>query len=271
MTELGVQGFQAIGGLKTDPQHGEYAQPMERQRLLESLVQAVGGREVEEVQFLSEPPQLRACLRVRRSLIGLLGFREIADHVLPLVSRAAPHHCPASEHGLDRLAQSLGSVDHAQQTRLWAQPTIDQALQEGGTDPLVLGRRLHIAKDLLLPSRRDPQRGDDRVRRERLAVEHERDELVQVQPPFTQGLQMPGARSDKAAGDARHTQPKGGGHRLRTGFVLPTGQAHQDLPEQARICRPRAVELFVRGQGDLAVRRSVAYPRNGDGQFLIGQ
>lgn len=82
---------------------------------------------------------------------------------------------------------------------------------------------------------------------------------------------MPGARSDKAAGDARHTQPKGSGHRLRTGFVLPTGQAHQDLPEQARICRPRAVELFVRGQEDLAVRRSVAYQRNRDGQFLIGQ
>ena len=72
LAELGIQGFQAIGGLETDPQHGEYAQPMERERLLESLVQAVGRREVARAQFLSEPPQRRAGFRVRRSLIGLL-------------------------------------------------------------------------------------------------------------------------------------------------------------------------------------------------------
>jgi len=47
--------------------------------------------------------------------------------------------------------------------------------------------------------------------------------------------------------------------------------AHQDLPEQVRICCPRVLKLFVCGQGDLAVRRSVAHPRKGDGQFLIAQ
>ena len=46
---------------------------------------------------------------------------------------------------------------------------------------------------------------------------------------------------------------------------------HQDLPEQARICCQQALQLFVRGQGDLAVCRSVARPRKGDGQFLIAQ
>lgn len=34
------------------------------------------------------------------------------------------------------------------------------------------------------------------------------------------------------------TQPKRFWNRLRTGCVLPTGQAHQDLPEQACIGRP---------------------------------
>jgi len=71
LAELGIQGFQTIGGLETDPQHGEYAQPMQRERLLESLVQAVGRREVVRAQFLSEPPQRRAGFRVRRSLIGV--------------------------------------------------------------------------------------------------------------------------------------------------------------------------------------------------------
>jgi len=47
--------------------------------------------------------------------------------------------------------------------------------------------------------------------------------------------------------------------------------AHQFLPEQVRICCPRALKLFVWGQGDLAVRLSVAHPRKGDGQFLIAQ
>lgn len=47
--------------------------------------------------------------------------------------------------------------------------------------------------------------------------------------------------------------------------------AHQDLPEQVRIYCLRALKLFVYGQGDLAVCRSVARPRKGDGQFLIAQ
>ena len=47
--------------------------------------------------------------------------------------------------------------------------------------------------------------------------------------------------------------------------------AHQDLPEQARICCQQALKLFVRGQGDLAVRRRSRTRGKGDGQFLIAQ
>ena len=113
LAELGIQGFQTIGGLETDPQHGEYAQPMERECLLESLVQAVGSREVARAQFLSEPPQRRTGFRLRRSLIGLLKpsppggllrFREVADHVLALVPLTALDQGLGAEHRLNGCA-----------------------------------------------------------------------------------------------------------------------------------------------------------------------
>jgi len=51
------------------------------------------------------------------------------------------------------------------------------------------------------------------------------DELVPVQAPLTEGLQV-GARAPGCSGGRhwRHS-PKRGRHRLLTGFILPTGQA----------------------------------------------
>ena len=92
-----------------------------------------------------------------------------------------------------------------------------------------------------------------------------------VQAPLTEGPQVAGAGPYEAAGDTGGTEPKRDRYRLRTGFVLPTGQAHQHLPKQAGIRRPRDLQPFVRGQRDLSVRDPIAHARDRDGQLLIGE
>ena len=82
---------------------------------------------------------------------------------------------------------------------------------------------------------------------------------------------MAGASPDEAAGDTGGTQPKCGRYRLRTGFVLPTGQATSTRPEQAGIRRPRDLQPFVRGQRDRSVRDPIVDERDRDGPRLIGE
>lgn len=67
LAQLGVQGFQTIGSFETDPQCGEYVQPMERQPLFESLVQAVGGERLRvRNSCRSRPNAVRASVYVGR-------------------------------------------------------------------------------------------------------------------------------------------------------------------------------------------------------------
>ena len=220
LAELGVQGFQAVGGLEAAPQSGKEPETMEGQRLLEAFIQAGDGRDVEAPQFLTKLAQSRPGLGIRRALVGLLQpptpgrllrLREISHHVLALVPLTPLNEGLSPEHRLNGFAQPLGPVDDAEQARLHPQPTLHQCPQECRTDRLVLGGRLDESQDLLLPLQRDSQGEDHRILRKRLAVEDHGHELVPVQAPLTEGLQVAGAGPDKAAGDARRAQPKGGG------------------------------------------------------------
>ena len=47
LAELGVQGFQAVGGLEADPQSRKEPQAMEGQRLLDAFIQTGDGRDFE--------------------------------------------------------------------------------------------------------------------------------------------------------------------------------------------------------------------------------
>jgi hypothetical protein len=168
-------------------------------------------------------------------------------------------------------AQSLGPVDDAEEAGLHPQSSRDQCPQECRTHRLVLGGRLDETQGLLLPLERKAQGHHHRILGECFAIEHDRHELVPVQPPLTEGLEVAGAGPDETAGDTGGTQPKRFRHRLRTGGVLPTGQTHQHLPEQAGIRRPRNLQPFVRGQRDLSVRGPITDARDRDGQLLIGE
>ena len=59
LPELGVERFQTVRGLEADAQGGEHAEAMQRQRLLESLVQAGHGGEIHRSQCLPQPEQCR--------------------------------------------------------------------------------------------------------------------------------------------------------------------------------------------------------------------
>ena len=280
LTELRIQRFQTVGGLQAHPQHGKQPQTMQGQRLLQAFVPTGHGGDVDSPQLLAEPAQGRSGLGIRRPLVGLLqppapgrllALRQIPDDVLALVPLTALDQGLGSEHRLNGGAQPLGPVDDAEEAGLRPQPPLYQRPQERRTHRLVLGGRLDEAQELLLSLQCDPQGDDHRILRKRLAVEDHGHELVLVQAPLTEGPQVAGAGPDEAAGDTGGTQPKGGRHRLRTGGILPTGQAHQDLPEQAGIRRPRNLQPCVRGQRDLSVRAPITDSRDRDGQLLIGE
>ncbi|MEP6933527.1 MAG: hypothetical protein ABI988_06250, partial [Nitrospirota bacterium] len=72
LAELGVEGFQTIGGLQADPQNRKEPQAMKRQRFLEAVLQTGDSREVQPPQLLTQLAQGRPGVGVCRALVGLL-------------------------------------------------------------------------------------------------------------------------------------------------------------------------------------------------------
>ena len=66
LAELGVQGFQAVGGLEAAPQSRKEPPAMEGQRLLQAFIQTGDGRAVEAPQLLTQLAQSRSGLGIRR-------------------------------------------------------------------------------------------------------------------------------------------------------------------------------------------------------------
>ena len=64
-----VQGFETVRGLQADPQLGEEAEPMQRQRLLQPFVETPDGRLVQQAEFrpAAAEPGLRFAVRVGHS------------------------------------------------------------------------------------------------------------------------------------------------------------------------------------------------------------
>ena len=61
-----VDGFEAVRGLQADPQGPKDPEPVQRERLLEPLVEALHGRCIHEAQFLAHPEERRLRLGVAR-------------------------------------------------------------------------------------------------------------------------------------------------------------------------------------------------------------
>jgi hypothetical protein len=78
-----------------------------------------------------------------------------------------------AEHVADRLAQRLGSVDHAQHALLDVEAALDEVGQQRGRDGGVLGRAVPQPQRLLDAVGVDPQRHDAAAPLELDAVEHQ--------------------------------------------------------------------------------------------------
>ena len=105
------------------PQFLEQTQPMKRQRLLKTLIQTAHRRSVQQAQLRSNPRHRRIGFGVGGLIVsalellperGLFAGWQIAHHVLAFVPLAALHGGLVAEDLVDRLAQTLGAVDHAQ-------------------------------------------------------------------------------------------------------------------------------------------------------------
>jgi len=188
----GVDGFQAVRGLQADPQGPEDAQAVQREGLLEALVETLDGRLVQEAQLLAAAEERRLGLGVARPLVGvlelpaprrLLPLGEVRDDVLPLVPLAALDHGLRPEGGLDRFPEPLGAVDDAEEAGVGLEPPGHQLPEEGGADGFILGRRLDEAEEDFLPGERDPQGDHHLVRGEGLPIQDEGDDVVPIQGP----------------------------------------------------------------------------------------
>ena len=166
---------------------------------------------------------------------------------------------------------TLGPVRHDQQARLHAQPPVDELAEKRGADLPILCRRLHEAEQHLLAGDRHADRRDHRVLGEGLPVQQDRHQVIALQPAVLQFSQLAGTGADEAPRDRRGAQPKRLGDRFGAPFVLPRREAAQDLVEQARVHRPRLLELRVGLQGHFLIPQPVAHPRHRNRDLLIGE
>jgi hypothetical protein len=107
-----------------------------------------------------------------------------------LVNLAALNQSPGSEHGPDRLADSLAAIDHEQASTFDHETPPDQALKEAPAHPFTLGAPFDESENVFLSRGVDPQRDDEHVIAEAGPVEHDhrkiqvtegaRDELVDL-------------------------------------------------------------------------------------------
>ena len=275
-----VQGLKAVRRFQTHPELREDPEAVEGQGLLQPLQQTPGGRLVGEPERLVQPEQRGPRFRVDRLLVGGLelappgdpvALRQIRHDVLALVPLAALHRRLGPEDGADRRPQPLGAVHHAEEARVHPEAAVDQLPQEGAAHPRVLGGCLHEAQEHLLAGQRDAERDDHPVRREGLTVEEQGHEIVVVEAPLLEGLELFRARPDEAAGDGGGAQPEGFGHRLRAGRVVPATQAGEDLTEKAGIRAPGRLELLVALQGNLLAPHPITDPLDGHRQLLVGE
>jgi len=280
LPEERVERLQTVGGLQAHAEPGEQAQAVQRQGLLEPLVETRDRRLVDKPEFLPDSEECGLRLGVARPFVGglecaakgrALALGEVREDILPLMPLTALDDPVVSEDRLDRLAEALRAVDDTEQALRSPQPALDQLPEESGTDRLVFCGRLDEAEHDLLARQGDPQRDHHAVLGEGLSIEEQDHHVVRVQPSLLERLELASTRPDEAAGDGGGTQAEGLGDRLRTGLVVPAAQAEEELPEQPGISGPGGLQLLVRGQGDLLVPGQIPDPLVGDRELLIGQ
>lgn len=199
----------------------------------------------------------------------LLGFREIAHHVFPLVPLAALHRHLA-EHLAHGRTQALGAIEHHQQPGRGAKAALLKLAQERGAHPLVFRRRLDQPEQALLPRARHPQGHHQLVLSEALPVQHHHQPLGVIQPPLGRLAQVPRTGLNKPPRDAGLRQPERRGHRFGGQGVLPAGQSPEHPPEQPQIQGPWRLQLPIGLQRDLPPARSRTRGTR-IGSLLIGQ
>ena len=164
---------------------------MQRQGLLQPLLQTGGRRAVDASQLAPEFQEGRSRRHRRWPRIGLpqapvprllLPFRQIGQHVLAFMPLTPLHH--GDSHGLrpPGHAQPLGPIDHTEQPLIRAQAPRDQAPQQDEVGGLVLRRGLDDPQQFLFACPEDPQHEDHAVLHEGLAIEHEYNHVVRLQP-----------------------------------------------------------------------------------------
>lgn len=145
-----------------------------------------------------------------------------------------------------------------------------QLREEGGAHSLVLRGRLDKAEEDLLPGEGDPQGEDHRILGEGLPIEGQRDELVGLQVPFQESLELFGAHPQEGPGDAGGAQAEDLRARLSR-RVVAAAQAQEGLPEEASITCPGRLNLLVGGEGGLLVGGGIPERRAGNGELLVGE
>lgn len=98
LANQGIDRFETVGRLQTPPQRPEHPQPMQRQGLLQPLVETAHRRFVQPREFLPQPEQGSLRQGIGRLLIRglepptpcrLLGRGQVGHDILPLMPLSA--------------------------------------------------------------------------------------------------------------------------------------------------------------------------------------